>query len=572
MSNNLFQKNHIKKGIKRNFYQKSAFNSKTYSINNSQINQIEDKNILLENSKQKKEVKNLKKRISSKKNYPTIIIKKNNDFNSDYNQNQEIIFDRNFEDKKMLHCEVQKKIQKKDENCDNIFRNDMKHSKNKNKIIINNNYTGKNKAYQIKNINEINKKNKDIKETKNKKLDNHIPKNNNLIKQDNNLYTNNIIHQHENSNKDEIKRDDKNRNNNNEIRIFSDKLFTKPPLVILINIGRTTYITCCLQCLANIRNTTSFYLKHLDLIKKNKQSISMTYNYSRILYHLFVNPYSINLKTYTLENFYSNLLKINPIFKGKSTKNAIDFFVFFIDKLNEESKLITSNNTKIKIKNQIKEQYNQNFEIYLKYLKNREEENTIFFKTFSWINKKIERCWECHKDILSFQYFFTYDLDYENALNKAIISYKKEISIYDCIKYASDKKTLYNVFCKNCNKKNNIDITSTIYLSQNLLIFLLRGIENRKNINDMYNNNIKMKINEEINLSDLVENKNSYLKYTLHALILYDCAKMEYLAYCVSPIDKNWYKYLKDSIIPEDINKYKFDYNLLPVILFYRHL
>ena len=88
----------------------------------------------------------------------------------------------------------------------------------------------------------------------------------------------------------------------------------------------------------------------------------------------------------------------------------------------------------------------------------------------------------------------------------------------------------------------------------------------------MINNKIKIEINEKIDLSKFIENKNSFFKYTLHALILYDYVKMEYLAYCVSPIDKKWYKYINDIIIPEDVNKYKFDYKLLPVILFYRHL
>ena len=88
----------------------------------------------------------------------------------------------------------------------------------------------------------------------------------------------------------------------------------------------------------------------------------------------------------------------------------------------------------------------------------------------------------------------------------------------------------------------------------------------------MIYNKITNDINENIDLSKLVENQNSFLRYTLHALILYDCEKMEYIAYCVSPIDKKWYKYINDSIIPEDVCKYKFDYKLLPVILFYRHL
>ena len=70
---------------------------------------------------------------------------------------------------------------------------------------------------------------------------------------------------------------------------------------------------------------------------------------------------------------------------------------------------------------------------------------------------------------------------------------------------------------------------------------------------------------------------DSFIKYTIHGLILFDTEKLEYLAYCVSLIDSKWYKYNNGSIEqiqPSDVNNFRNfeDYILYPAIVFYRHL
>ena len=325
-----------------------------------------------------------------------------------------------------------------------------------------------------------------------------------------------------------------------------------------------------LQCLANIRNITSDILKSYKLIEENQNKMPIVFQYFRILYHLF-NLDKKNEKYYNFEIFYQLILKINPIFRGQSTKNAIDFLVFLMDKLDEEIKAIANHNTNIN--KFLKESDYQEFSEYLKYLKYNKED-TIIFRTFAWVNKRYEKCWECNKEKTTFQKFFSYDLNFENAINKSIINDKKILTIHDCIQYASENQILYNTFCKQCNKKNNKDLKSTIYLSQNVLILLLREVEKKKNVEDMINNNIQIQIENDIDLSDLVENEKSYKKYTIHGVILYDLEKKEYFAYCVSPVDGNWYKYTDGNIQPSETNNFnsQINYKILPVILFYRHL
>ena len=361
--------------------------------------------------------------------------------------------------------------------------------------------------------------------------------------------------------------------NHNPIYQFSMDSYKNPPLVILDNGGKKiTYMNMVLQCFANIRNTTSEILKNLKIIENqnNQTKIPILFHYSRILYHLF-NLDNKNIQNYNFEIFYKMVITINPIFKGKTTKNAIDFLLFFIDKLDEEFKTITNNNTNInKI---LKKSDFQIFYNYLKYLK-ANKEDTIILYTFAWFNKKIEKCWECNKENIIFRKYFTYDLNIENAINKSIIYGKYMITIHDCIKYSSENQIKYNIFCDGCKNKNNKDIKSTIYFSPCVLIFLFREIEKKKNIEDMESNYIQIKIDKDIDLSDLVDNEHCFNKYTLHGLILYDLEKNEYFAYCVSPIDGNWYKYTDGNIQFAKLNDFidSINYKILPVILFYRHL
>ena len=432
----------------------------------------------------------------------------------------------------------------------NINNNNYMNNINNNKYmnnINNNNFMNNNKIYRLKDFFSPPKK---ISKNKNKK---NVGNNQNIGK--------------------ELESGNKNEKINDYFSYeFSFKKFNSPPGIGLANIGKTSYMNIILQCLANIKNISNYILKNIKIIEVQKAIMPVTFEFSRILIHLFPMDNNNNYIKYSLQDFHSFIIKLNPIFKGKTTKNAIDFLLFLIDKLDEEFKLIFNNITEIN--SNVKETDFQSIEIFIKHLKENNEKENIIFQTFLWINKKCEKCWECNKEYFNFQKYYTYDLDIENAIKKTIMQYKEKITIHDCIKYASEKQTLYNIFCDQCNKKTNKDGTSTIYLSTNVLILLLRGIEKEENIDDMKNNKISIQIDQDIDISDLVEDKRSYKKYTLHELILYNIEKKEYFAYCVSPIDSKWYEYNDENIRQVEFNYFidLINYKNVPVILFYRHL
>ena len=451
-------------------------------------------------------------------------------------------------------------------NNNNNFMNNINNNNFMNNININNNFMNFNNNNININNNMMNNYN----------LRNNF-NNNNMM---NNFYNNRndkIFSPPRNISKNKGKKNDG--NNQNKIEKINDNSsyfnkITSPPLISIINNGKTSYMNMSLQCFANIRNISGYILNKRNIIEMNSSKMPVTNQFSIILLNLFPLEKNNNNDSYPLKDFHSCIIKLNPIFKGRTTKNVTDFVVFFIDKLDEETKILVNNNTKIN--SILKETNFQSIKSYLKYLIDHNED-TIIFKTFSWINKKYEKCWECGKDNLKFQKYFTYDLNIENAISKTIMQSKDKITVHDCVKYSSEKQTLYNVYCNQCNKKTNIDLTSTICITQNLLVFLFRGLEKKENIDDMKNNKIRIQIEQNIDLSDLIEDqKNSFSKYTLHGIILYDTEKKEYFAYCVSPINAKWYEYKGEQIRDTDFNIFidqinNYNYTKLPVILFYRH-
>ena len=504
-----------------------------------------------------------------------------------YKSDKAVINDKN--------TDIKKKSSFKNENIGK-YENYTKHFLNGNKIFNYNYPTDIHKKESQKNQMENIASNKGIANNQAKNIfNNHnIHHNNNNLKNPH-IKTNNIfncVNNFQNGNNKPLKIETNKNVNNNKINNnkcitqnnnnnFNNQLnisfnsYNNSPLVVLINCGNTTYMNVNIQCLANISNFSSFILKNLDLINKSQKDVPVLHFYSRIIYHLFPKPKEFK-NEYSLENFHKIITYLNPIFRGKSTKNAIDFLIYLIDKLNEDMRfLINSYNNNNKNKQEIKTDF-KDINSYLKYLITNHENENIIFQTFSWINKKVERCWECHNETTTFSTYYTYDLDLENALNKTIMNHKKQITIDDCIKYTSEKRDIYNIFCNICDKKTNIESKSTICVSKSVLIFLFRDLEKTENINKLNNNKIHIKLEDKIDLSQFVENKNnSFKKYTIHALILYDTQKREYIAYCFSLNHGKWYKYLNGSIEQACLSDFignVYDNKLYPVILFYRHL
>jgi ubiquitin C-terminal hydrolase len=294
----------------------------------------------------------------------------------------------------------------------------------------------------------------------------------------------------------------------------------------------------------------------------------LSYALSRIIFHL--NPYPQNnlQKSVSIANFHKAVSNKNNFYSGNLEKDPIEFIVSLLDMLHEEDR-----NEMAQIKNNndtMLSMDNSKLINYLNYL--RQNERSIIFDNFCWINRTLKICKKCDSIFFNYQRYFTFDLklDFEeentdnnincnininNIINNNGNSVKnileKQIREKDILKY-----------CQRCKKKTEFQIKKSIIFFPNVFIILM----------EKDNKNSQLKIDETMEF----ENEEETIEYELNGMIVYTELKdrIKYIAYCLNSIDNKWYIY-DDTVSP--IEKSEFLNNNLnselilpPTILFYK--
>ena len=370
-----------------------------------------------------------------------------------------------------------------------------------------------------------------------------------------------------------------------------------------------TYITCVLQCLANIKPIVKYYLKERKNIMKYMDIAKYNYLLSRIIFNMYSFPEEENKDKNTfipMETFRHIFLQDFPSFNGNSTKNAESFLNNLLNKLNEEQKEIIkaekdNNNNNNNINNKESENITAKnpvlFDYYEKLINN---DNSLIFNCFSYIIQKEFKCpQENHKKKYEYQNFFTYDLNFPEYINKdlEIANNNKNfnernynINIIECLKKSLEKLTLYNVYCSECKQKCTKDRKNSIYITPNYLIFLT-GLRASKEDESKYakrfdikntKDRLIFKLDEKLDpkdISDIISNKRSHKEYYLTGFIAFNYDEINaqnnyYISYYINPIDRCWYKYSKNDVekIDKEVISTVFIKNsYIPSILFYSH-
>ena len=391
-----------------------------------------------------------------------------------------------------------------------------------------------------------------------------------------------------------------------DINEFCFNDFTKAPTTYISNNKIIySYMTCVIQCLANIEPIAKHYLKEKQFYAQNMNKCPFNYAFSRIIANMYSYPEEDDRQFYQnfeIDNLRNLLIESNVTFKGEYTKDAKHFISYFLYLLENEHNSLCKNEKK-QNKNDNKNNSDTNtINVFQNYYRNLLEKcNSVFFNCFNYIYGKKINCVSKHT-ILKFQNFLTYELDLQKTVEGFEINNnnnpkpKYNINILDCIKYTeSSKKQQFNHFCEKCKKKLQIEQRSSIYITPNYFIFLI-GL--RDNENEMKNNNknlidifkIKQKehysfqIEEEIDLSGLSEvienkDKNIYVKYQLIGLVVYnfdeeDKTRLSYVSYYKNSKNNCWYKYTENtygkigySCIIKEIKSS----SLFPCIFIYKH-
>ena len=150
-----------------------------------------------------------------------------------------------------------------------------------------------------------------------------------------------------------------------------------------------------------------------------------------------------------------------------------------------------------------------------------------------------------------------------------MLTFKKNtINILDCLQYYTfyRKQTL---FCGICHGYNNVLNHSKIYSSPNTFIFSL----DRKNLDQNFLK-IPFSFTDQLNLSNLIENKDSPSNYQLSGVLSYFINEDKYISFCLSPVDKQWYVYNDEKVEQTNINSiftmHNYGSKFIPCLLVYK--
>ena len=237
---------------------------------------------------------------------------------------------------------------------------------------------------------------------------------------------------------------------------------------------------------------------------------------------------------------------MNYINNDKEKKNPNGLNKFILDHLHKEL-----NKEQFNYKYLTPNIYDKNNVIQYEIKNCSNKYNSIIFNNFNWAEIKELKCSLCGKTIYGFNTFNTLELDIlgTNQSNKNKIN--NNITLNECLTY-HQKPTFEILWCDFCSKGAWKEIISNIFSTSYILIFSL-------NKGDLENNDLLNKtfyIEEKIDLSNFIENKNSPMQYELFGIasVTMENNNNIYVSFCKSPVDNNWYLYNDENIQSIQLN------------------
>ena len=355
---------------------------------------------------------------------------------------------------------------------------------------------------------------------------------------------------------------DQNVNQNNNLQPYSFARYKKASKTGLKNFGDTSYFNSVLQMLGSVRNLSSYFLnpKNQKTFEDNvnqKEKSYFSYVFHRLFLHLYPYP-ERNGDVYKPEVLLEVLGKLNLVYSTKERRNPNQLIYFFLYQLHKElnsknTSYITKTNSLDK--NRVIKQKMDNFAA---------SNDSIISNSFYWFEFKSKLCSGCKNNFYELNTFETLELDIEGAYNK----FQNTITIPQCLLFQSQK--VQNSFCQICQNYKNFNINTRIYSSPFYFIFSL----NRGNP-DQNLLSINFLIQEEIDISPFLENKNSISKYDLIGIVSISIKEnFKYVCFGRSPVDKKWYLYNDekvDEVILAQVIQLNNNMEYVPCILLYQY-
>ena len=335
--------------------------------------------------------------------------------------------------------------------------------------------------------------------------------------------------------------------------------YKKPALTVLKNLGDTSYLNAVLQLFGTVRNLASYFVnpKNRKYFEEHLKEIPLAFVFHRLFLHLYPYPEKATGEKYNPEVLLQILGQYNAVYKSKAARNPNDLINFILIQMHREL-----NTNKIKYINEPdctkKEQVIKiGMDDFLK------SNNSILAKNFIWFEIKTKLCPSCKTCYYEFNHFETLELNIVSAYQK----FNAPLNLCQTLFYQNQKNQ--KIYCLREQQYTMANVTSKIY-SPNYFIFSL----NRGNF-DTNLMKIPFNLEQEIDISKLLDNPQSYKKFELIGVVSISTAEnKKYVCFGRSPVNYKWYLYNDDhSAENTDVNNVVNVHNngqYIPCILMYQ--
>ena len=335
--------------------------------------------------------------------------------------------------------------------------------------------------------------------------------------------------------------------------------YKKPALTVLKNLGNTSYLNAVLQLFGTVRNLASYFVnpKNRKYFEEHLKEIPLAFVFHRLFLHLYPYPEKATGEKYNPEVLLQILGQYNAVYKSKAARNPNDLINFILIQMHREL-----NTNKIKYINEPdctkKEQVIKiGMEDFVK------SNKSILANNFIWFEIKTKLCPSCKTCYYEFNHFETLELNIVSAYQK----FNAPLNLCQTLFYQNQKNQ--KIYCLREQQYTMANVTSKIY-SPNYFIFSL----NRGNF-DTNLMKIPFNLEQEIDISKLLDNPQSYKKFELIGVVSISTAEnKKYVCFGRSTVNYKWYLYNDDhSAENTDINNVVNVHNsgqYIPCILMYQ--
>ena len=326
----------------------------------------------------------------------------------------------------------------------------------------------------------------------------------------------------------------------------------------LNNIGATCYMNATLQCLANVKNLTTYLLNNSTKISTNPYKYKLTNAYTEVLNNIWKS----SNKSYSPNNFKKIISEMNPLFDGIQANDSKDLILFLLETLHKELNTVkVSTNLNPYYINQY--DYQSSFNDFIDFFTNnyRSIISDIFYGMFN----SMMTCFNCNSTVNNIQCFniLIFPL---NEVRLFKNRNQKYVNIIECFEYYQKNDIMSGdnqIYCNKCSSMStSVNMTKLIISPNVLVINLNRG----KGLQF----NIKIDFDEYINIYDFIYFKTTNYRYKLIGVVTHFGPSSDsghFIAFCKSFVDLKWYKYNDAMVNQSSFNEAK--NTGVPYILFY---